>query len=64
MPCCERARRMAAVIPGKAARNDAATRAPRIFMMLRRVTTVGMRTNHATPPPQAHPSRRASSKPE
>ncbi len=63
-PVGGRKRSTAAVMPGIAARNAAATRAPRMCMMLRRLRIVGRRTNQPTPAPQAHPSRRARANPE
>ena len=47
-----------------ALRNAAATRAPRICAIVRRLSTVGTSTSQPTPAPHAQPSRRARKKPE
>ena len=51
------ARRIVTATAGIALRNDAATRAPRICTMLRRLRTVGTKTTHATNDAQSQPMR-------
>jgi hypothetical protein len=55
---------MDTVSTGMADKKAAATRAPRIWSIDRRVSVIGNRMNHATQAPQIHPLRFARSAPE